>query len=417
MAGPNKYDSIPPGTLLPRTQVPEGPPGLLSRFFNKFGPAVSQVFGGVDDPRLSPEENQRARRQAMIQSGLATIMAANQSGATALGSVAAGAMHGQQAGGALREQTYGQGIDVNRRRMYEELVKGGEVDVPMLRRLFTQAIASGDTEGAKAISQVLQVADGSSGGLDTGSYMVQGEGVNPQTGKVEKYLMDRRTGETKWTGIQPAPSSSSTSLQVKDGVNPETGKVEQYAFNPATGDIRWLGVPPAPTGTGSNGVELQRAFSRENAMADDYRAETKPIEDAYLLVQNAIDRSNEAIHGDGAAKVAVLYGFIRAMDPNSVVREGEIRLARAAAPLWQRANALYEDVTAGKSPAVPREMVEQMVQYMRFMQAEKEALWGEIRDNFLERGKQWGVDENVFRKPPARYKPLSGDPFGDLGGR
>lgn len=67
------------------------------------GGAMGSIFGGMDDPRLTPEQNAEARRQAMLQAGLA-ILASPESG---LRAIAEGGLFGQQAGAQAREVQYG----------------------------------------------------------------------------------------------------------------------------------------------------------------------------------------------------------------------------------------------------------------------------------------------------------------------
>jgi len=252
------------------------------------------------------------------------------------------------------------------------VLESGAADPETLRKMFTQAIASGDIESAKSLGEVLKVIENRTNKpIDTGAYMVQGDGVNPETGKPEKYLIDRRTGEIKWTGVAP--------------------------------------TPPASSGE----VENQRRFQREASLVDDYRAETRPVIDAYNFIDTSLENASLAKAGDPTAQVGLMYAFVKAMDPNSVVREGEIRLANAAAPVWARAQALYQDYVQGKSPAIPLQMVDQMVTYMKKMQAQKEDYMGQIYNNYTERAGRWGVDSAAFRAPPKKYGTAP-DPFADL---
>lgn len=68
--------------------------------------ALSQLFGGQNNPGLSPEQNAHAAKQARLQAGLQMIMA-SRGGMTAPGTLqllAGGALTGQQAGQGARQQ-------------------------------------------------------------------------------------------------------------------------------------------------------------------------------------------------------------------------------------------------------------------------------------------------------------------------
>lgn len=68
---------------------------------------LMRIFGGENDPRLTDEQNHQAGAMGVIQAGLGTIAAAQQPGASGLGSIAQGAQSGAQAGQQQREMTYG----------------------------------------------------------------------------------------------------------------------------------------------------------------------------------------------------------------------------------------------------------------------------------------------------------------------
>jgi hypothetical protein len=101
-----------PGVLQAPQQPPQqaqGPvPGVLRRAAGAAGNAAGRLFGGPDDPNLSPEQNAAARKQAMMQAGLSMMAAGGPSYVPRnFGQIAAmGAMHGQQAGGQARQQAY-----------------------------------------------------------------------------------------------------------------------------------------------------------------------------------------------------------------------------------------------------------------------------------------------------------------------
>lgn len=66
---------------------------------------LGEAFGGAHDPRLSVEQNNAARKAALLQGGLTTMMAASRT-QDPMAALAAGAMQGNQVGAQGREQAY-----------------------------------------------------------------------------------------------------------------------------------------------------------------------------------------------------------------------------------------------------------------------------------------------------------------------
>lgn len=328
--------------------------------------ALGVAFGGMDDPRLGAEQNERARKQAMLMAGLATL-ASDQTG---LKAIAQGALAGQQFGMQGREGIVGQQAEaakVQQREQLKQLVSSGEVTPDLLRSMFAQSIASGDIDAARSLAEVLKSMGGS--------------------------------------------QSSLPSLQVKEGVNPATGKPEQYTINPHTGEIKWMGVSPvvSPTSTTSD-VQAQRAFARENQLVDDFDARTKPIREVYNLINGTLSAVPAAKAGDGASQNELVVTFVRALDPESVAREGEVELARSAASIWDRVQGAYKKYIAGESVVLPPELIGQMESMLRRRLGGYDKQWRDAHDNYSKRAKRWGVNPEVFMSPPATGGPRKAPP-------
>jgi len=99
--------SGPQGLMDPTPPATTGTTPLQAAPRGGFRGALDSLTSGQDDPRLSPEQNAIARKQATIQAGLAMMAAAGQPGATAGSSIAQGLMQGQGVGGDARAQAYG----------------------------------------------------------------------------------------------------------------------------------------------------------------------------------------------------------------------------------------------------------------------------------------------------------------------
>lgn len=156
-------------------------------FFGRLGGGLGRVFAGRNDPRLSEEENAAARSDALIQAGLAALAGGSQ-GNTSLNVLAQAGLMGQQAGAQARAAEFA----INNQQQMAALAQQGP---EALMRMFQHALASGDAEAARAISEVLKSMSGSSGGYN-GSFQtlpVQ----DPETGEyaLHRVLADPRSGQ------------------------------------------------------------------------------------------------------------------------------------------------------------------------------------------------------------------------------
>lgn len=93
---------------------------------------------------------------------------------------------------------------------------------------------------------------------------------------------------------------------------------------------------------------------------------------------NVIDGSYDS-RGNGAAQIGMLYSFIKGLDPESVVREGETALAQSALSRWQQLDA---EVTKFGSPQVlTEEQLSEMYQLAKDLnaisikQSKKRMMW------------------------------------------
>lgn len=92
----------PPQAAQPPPMPPQQPQGQQEGQ-GGLGSLLGSIFGGQDDPRLTPEQNAAAKHQALLQAGLA-ILASPDRGISA---IAQGGLYGQQAGEQARESIYG----------------------------------------------------------------------------------------------------------------------------------------------------------------------------------------------------------------------------------------------------------------------------------------------------------------------
>lgn len=94
-------------------------------------------------------------------------------------------------------------------------------------------------------------------------------------------------------------------------------------------------------------------FANENTLRDEFNTQTKDwrnVVDAYRRIQGA------AKSGNGPGDMAMLYAYIRLLDPNTGVKEGEFSTAAAAGSFGERIQGAVQKVlTGGRLPPGLRE--------------------------------------------------------------
>lgn len=179
------------------------------------------------------------------------------------------------------------------------------------------------------------------------------------------------------------------------------GRPEILAFD-RQGRPRGTGAA-ATERQGQTEVEQMRRFTRERQLAEDYTKRIAPMEEAYTMIRPTFESIPLARDGDGTAQIELLYTFVRAMDPASVVREGEVALARQAAPFWTRAKAWVREIEQNKSVVVPQEVVDQMASLLRRRMAGYERRWGDWYNQFRERAVRWNIEPDALYEPPTEF--------------
>jgi hypothetical protein len=105
---------------------------------------LGAIFTGQSDPRLNEQQNAAARKQAMVQAGLMTILSSGQNPGL-LAPLAAGAMAGQQSRGQIAEQTVQRDAQSQMKDVLGQLMQG-EVTPQKLQALMKVALQSGNMD-------------------------------------------------------------------------------------------------------------------------------------------------------------------------------------------------------------------------------------------------------------------------------
>lgn len=260
------------------------PDSLIGRVMHPF----ATLFGGAPDPRLGPDANRQAMRNAILTGGLNTMAVASQPGANAVGSIAQGALAGQQAGAQGRQAA----VQQQGRDQIAQLAEAG-IDIPTARQMLVTALSTGDMESAKLLTAALTSMQASQA---TPRALQRQRTVHPETGQDVIAAFDPTTGRYDFTNAVPAPPDAGVYERtfVLDEGNGERGL---YGIVEQTGEQVRLGSAPTPGG-GTGGV--QGALMRGLANAAGQANEALEPLDAELsgFFINASRRAGDNILGD-----------------------------------------------------------------------------------------------------------------------
>lgn len=98
---------------------------------------------------------------------------------------------------------------------------------------------------------------------------------------------------------------------------------------------------------GSKLLDEQRMFTRANMLGDDYRNTTKSIAQAADQYRTMVAVSDAAKSGSPQAQIALVFSFMKTLDPSSVVRESEYATAKNAAGVPERVRNEYNKLIDG----------------------------------------------------------------------
>lgn len=195
---------------------------------------------------------------------------------------------------------------------------------------------------------------------------------NPNASEQEKMAAEVALGLKARAGA-PTPSMKDVDIGGR-----------RYVYNPKEGSYTPATLPgDAPRSTDTF-AEEDKLRDEVNALGTDFRK----VKDAYGRVKAAASTS------DAAGDLALIFNFMKMLDPGSVVREGEFATAQNATGVDEQVINLYNRVLRGErlNPQQRREFVQQA-----------EAQYGSATESYKERvqpyrdiSKRYGLNiENV----------------------
>jgi hypothetical protein len=149
----------------------------------------------------------------------------------------------------------------------------------------------------------------------------------------------------------------------------------------------------------------QDQFGNEKDLYAQYAA-SDPVK-MYETVKGGYERVRQsAALQTGAGDMGLIYGYMKMLDPGSVVRESEFAQAAQAGSYGQQIQGMVQRVLDGQR--LPEEVRQQFVQSAEGIYQETASNLGDINTQFSTRAQTYGVDPGMFIRQPESYQPIQG---------
>jgi hypothetical protein len=151
-------------------------------------------------------------------------------------------------------------------------------------------------------------------------------------------------------------------------------------------------------------AQRQREFQMENTLAQGFNGATS----RYAIVADQLNvmkaAGGPALTGDPAAQIAMIFSFMKVLDPTSVVREGEQAMAANARGVPEEIRNTYNQLMKGSK--LSKDQVQRFLDQGIAQQKGYESKLQNYLDFYTRRAEQWGVDPsraviNYFKDPEA----------------
>ena len=146
-------------------------------------------------------------------------------------------------------------------------------------------------------------------------------------------------------------------------------------------------APQAAAGVAGPEAGLPANYGDESKFRDKFDRESKEFQAIQDSYRNALGLAGQRTpHGDHS----LIFNYMKALDPGSVVREGEFETAQAIGGLWERAGAKLEEWTGGGmlTPEQRRGLLDAMkVAYGNSLESQRE-----LREHYAGNAAAYGLD-------------------------
>jgi hypothetical protein len=204
-----------------------------------------------------------------------------------------------------------------------------------------------------------------------------------------------------WKSKQPgAPVDPTTT------VGGRTQLAQQFGLDPQAAQSFVL------TGKLPEGMDIKDQFAIEQGLSQQY-GQAAPLK-TYEEVKAGYERVRTAAQADsGAGDVGVVYGFMKMLDPGSVVREGEFATAESTAGIPQQIVGLYNKLLSGER-LTPQQR-QQFAAMAEELYSDASSNLTGLNTQYEGRASRWGADPANIVRQPETFDPLNlGATAGDV---
>jgi len=149
--------------------------------------------------------------------------------------------------------------------------------------------------------------------------------------------------------------------------------------------------------------DQQDQFGNEKDLYAQY-AGADPVK-TYETVKGGYERVRQSSAlQTGAGDMGLIYGYMKMLDPGSVVRESEFAMAAQAGSYGDQIQGMVQRVISGER--LPEAVRAQFVQAADKIYQDTAANLGDINNQFSTRAQSYGVDPSMFIRAPEQYQPV-----------
>lgn len=183
------------------------------------------------------------------------------------------------------------------------------------------------------------------------------------------------------------------------------------------GDIAQYQKPEGqggPSGLEAERFNLQKRQADAqniNQALDDYRQNSTTIRAAADGYRSLTKIADEALQGNQAASIGLLYAYAKVLDPASAVREGELATLQKIGSYDRKVANWVEMATKG---TLTKDQIRQIRATAEAAVKERKAQNRQLIDAAIERGKTFGVDVTPFIVDPFGGQEAVRKALGDL---
>jgi hypothetical protein len=154
----------------------------------------------------------------------------------------------------------------------------------------------------------------------------------------------------------------------------------------------------------SGGIDQGDQFSNEKDLYSQYSG-SDTVKN-YGAVRDAYERVRQsAAQNNGAGDMGLIYGYMKMLDPGSVVRESEFAMAAQAGSYGEQIQGLVQRVLTGER--LPPQVRQEFVQVAEKLYGEAAGNMEQTNAQFTDRATRYGVDPQSFLRVPETYQPLN----------